>query len=203
MFYETRLNNHHLAYNPFKACVVPRPIGWISSISKNGVINLAPYSYFNAVADIPPLVMFASALKEDGSDKDSLRNIEAMGEFVVNMATYDLCEQVNQTSQDLPYEISEIEKFTIETVPSNLVKPPRVKKSPIHLECEYIKTVTLEVNEEIANSKVIFGHVVGIHIQDDFILEGKVDIKKLKPIGRLGYDEYAVIDNIFKMKRPI
>ena len=108
MFFDTKLNNHNLPYNPFKACVVPRPIGWISSIDKNGIVNLAPYSYFNAVADIPPIIMFASGYNPDGSIKDSLRNIEATGEFVVNVASYDLRDQMNLSSSALPHGVSEI-----------------------------------------------------------------------------------------------
>lgn len=202
MFYETRLNNHHLSFNPFKACVVPRPIAWISSISKEDIVNLAPFSYFNAVADIPPIIMFASSYKKDKSAKDSLRNIEAIGEFVVNIVGYPLREQMNQTSASLAYGISESEKFAIETIPANLVKPPRVKASPIHLECKYIETHALKVEGNLASSKIIFGHVLGIHIQDDLLVNGKVDIQKLRPLARLGYDEYTFVNEIFHMQRP-
>lgn len=202
MFYSTKLNDHFLKYNPFKGCVVPRPIGWISSVNKYGVVNIAPYSYFNAVADIPPMIMFASAFKEDGSDKDSLRNIEELGEFVVNIASYDLRTQVNLSSSPLPYGVSEAEVFEIETTKSNLVVPPRIKAAKIALECKYVKTVELAAGGVPASSKLVLGHVVGVYIDDDVMTDGKVDIAKLKPIARLGYDEYALIEQVFKMDRP-
>ncbi len=201
MFYDTKLNNHNLQHNPFKSCIVPRPIGWISSQDQDGIVNLAPYSYFNAVADIPPVVMFASGFHLDGSIKDSLRNIEATGEFVVNIASYDLREQVSQSSAVLPYGVSEAEAFNIEMTKSILVKPPRVKAAAISLECKYLKTIALEVEGKPASSQLVLGHVVGVYIEDRIIVDGKIDINKLKPIARLGYNEYAVIDKIFKMTR--
>ena len=197
MFYNTAQNNHNLPYNPFKACIVPRPIGWISSQNKQGQINLAPYSYFNAVSDVPPMVMFVSSPHPDGTQKDSLRNIEETGEFVVNIASFGLHEQVNLSSSALPYGTSEAEHFNIETAPSNLVKPPRVKASAISLECQYLKTVDLDPSE----CKMIIGQVIGIYIDDNVLTDGKVDIAKLKPIARLGYNEYALIDQVFKMTR--
>lgn len=205
MFYETGKNNHGLRYNPFKSCVVPRPIGWISSVDSKGVVNLAPYSYFNAIADIPPMIMFASAKKEKSdiiTEKDSLRNIENGGEFVVNIATYDMRDFVNLSSEELPYGVSEAETFRIEMAPSTLVKVPHVKNSSIHLECEYVRTVQLDFGEHKVSTKLVIGHVIGIRINDDLLVDGKIDITKLKPIARLGYDEYALIENIFKMKRP-
>lgn len=202
MFYETKDNNHNLPYNPFKACVVPRPIGWISSLDRNGVVNLAPYSYFNAVADVPPIVMFASAFKEDGSEKDTLKNIKETGEFVVNIATYELREKVNLTSTLLDHGVSEADRFDISLISSKIIKTPRVKDSPINLECQYLKTVELLVGKTRASAQVVFGHVVGVHIEDSVLVNGRVDIKKLSPIARLGYDEYAAIREIFKMKRP-
>ena len=202
MFYNTKLNNHNLPYNPFKSCVVPRPIGWISSQNEQAIVNLAPYSYFNAVADIPPIIMFASGVNLDGSDKDSLRNIEATGEFVVNIASFHLRDQLNQSSAILPYGVSEAEAFAIEMEKSTLVAPPRVKAAAISLECQYLKTVNIEVEGKAASSKLVLGHVVGIHIDDNILTDGKIDINKLKPIARLGYDEYAVINEMFKMNRP-
>ncbi len=201
MFYDTKLNNHNLQYNPFKSCVVPRPIGWISSKSKEGIVNLAPYSYFNAVADLPPVIMFASGFHEDGSDKDSLLNIEATKEFVVNIASYNLREQVSQSSKTLAYNVSEAEEFGIEMEESRMVQPPRVKASLISLECKYIKTVHIDVDGAPASSKLVLGHVIGIYIDDKIISNGKIDINKLEPIARLGYNEYAVIREVFKMNR--
>jgi flavin reductase (DIM6/NTAB) family NADH-FMN oxidoreductase RutF len=203
MFYDTKLNNHNLKYNPFKACVVPRPIGWISSKSVNGIVNLAPYSYFNAVADIPPVIMFASGFNPDGTKKDSIKNIEETGEFVVNIASFDQKDQVSLSSSALPYEVSEAEVFNIEMENSNFVAPPRVKASKISLECKYIKTVPIMVEERLASSELVLGHVIGVYIDDEIIVDGKIDMNKLKPISRLGYDEYALIEKIFKISRPI
>lgn len=197
MFYNTKLNDHKLPYNPFKACVVPRPIGWISTQNDQGIVNLAPYSYFNAVSDVPPIVMFSSSVHPDGVEKDSLRNIEASGEFVVNIASYGSHEQVNLSSSNLPYGVSEADHFNIEMLRSILVKPPRVKSAFVSLECKHLKTVALEPS----SCKMILGEVVGIYIDDNVLTDGKVDIAKLRPIARLGYNEYAVIDKVFKMTR--
>jgi flavin reductase (DIM6/NTAB) family NADH-FMN oxidoreductase RutF len=196
MFYKTN-ENHNLRYNPFKACIVPRPIGWITTISNNGVVNLAPFSYFNAVSDAPPVIMFSSSVKKDGDDKDTVKNIEQNGEFVFNIATYDLHDQMLQSSEPLPYGVSEVEEYGIATVPSKLVKPPRIALSPINLECRHIKTVTLDVGGVNPGVKVIFGHVIGCHIDDAVLVDGKVDLKKVRPIARLGYNEYSVVDNIY------
>ena len=201
MFYDTKLNNHNLPYNPFKACIVPRPIGWISTINSEGVVNIAPYSYFNAVADVPPMIMFASALTEEGS-KDTIRNIELTEEFVVNVASFDSRHLLNSSSTSLPYGVSEAEVFNIQTIASNMVKPPRIKDSAISLECKFVKKIPLEADGVQASSEIVIGHVVGIHIQENILTLGKVDINKLRPIARLGYNEYALIEHIFTMQRP-
>lgn len=204
MFYETAKNDHGLPHNPFKACVVPRPIGWISSINAAGQINLAPYSFFNAVCEEPPMVMFSSINKRaDNTDKDSISNIEETGEFVVNIATYALHNEVNQSSAALPKGESEFNFTGLETEPSVLVKPPRVKKSPIHLECLYHQSVQLPGANKNFINRIVIGKVIGIHIDESVITNGIVDIKKIQPIARLGYMEYALIDNIFTMKRPL
>lgn len=202
MFYDTNLNNHGLKFNPFKSCIVPRPIAFISSMSTDGVINIAPYSYFNAVADTPPVIMFSSGYKADGTEKDTLRNIRSTHEFVVNITTYHLRNQMNLASTALPYGISEAEQFDIETLTSNIVKPPRVKLSPINLECKYIKTVELLVDSKSCSSQVVFGHVVGIHIDDSLIIDNKIDITRLQPIARLGSNQYAVVKEFFTMSKP-
>lgn len=201
MFYNTEENNHNLLYNPFKSCIVPRPIGWISTISKNKIVNIAPFSYFNAVSDSPPVLMFSSSFKTDGSDKDTVRNIEETGEFVFNIVTYDLQQQMLKSSTPLPYDVSEALEYNIETSDSLIVKPPRIKSSPINLECKYIKNTTLSIGNKSCGVKVIFGHVVGVHIDDSIIEDGKINIKKIRPISRLGYDQYAVIDEIFSMRK--
>ena len=145
MFYDTRIGDHGLPHNPFKACVVPRPIGWITSVNEAGVVNLAPYSFFNGVAGDPPCVMFSpGGRKTDGppdGSKDSLANVERTGEFVCNVVTWDLREAMNVTSAPAPAGVDEAAVAGLEMVPSKLVKPPRVKASPIHMECKYLQTV--------------------------------------------------------------
>lgn len=206
MFYDTAQNNHGLKYNPFKACVIPRPIAWISSIDKNGKVNVAPYSYFNAISDIPPMIMFSSSYKPDGSLKDSIRNIEESGEFVVNVVTYAMIEKMQLSSNPLPYGHSEAEEFDIEMAVSNMVSAPHIKDSPINLECKYVKTVSLDfINEGDklvkASSMLVIGHVVGVHIADHLLKEGKVDSHALDAVARLGYSEYARVNDIFTMNR--
>jgi flavin reductase (DIM6/NTAB) family NADH-FMN oxidoreductase RutF len=201
MFYETALNNHGLPFNPFKALVVPRPIGWISSISKNGAVNLAPYSFFNGCHTLPPVVMYG--VEYGGKNtrlKDSLRNVEETGEFVVNMVTFDLRHAMNQTATHA--EIDEMEAAGLEKAPSRLVKPPRVAASPVHLECKYLQTVNMPAPTAGAQGAVVFGQVIGIHIRDDVIVDGRVDYRKIRPIARLGYMDYTVVDEVFSLNRP-
>ena len=203
MFYDTEKNDHGLPFNPFKSCVVPRPIGWITSIDKMGNINLAPYSYFNIVSDVPPMIMFSTTNSHhrDGV-KDTLKNIEETKEFVVNIATWNLREAVNLTSADFDREINEIEKAGLLTLPSIYVKAPRINGSPIHLECIYYQSIQLPVKDKKYTNRLVIAKVIGIHIDDKILTDGKIDIAKFKPIARLGYMEYAVIDKVFSMERP-
>jgi flavin reductase (DIM6/NTAB) family NADH-FMN oxidoreductase RutF len=188
----------------FKACIVPRPIAWVSSVSEQGVFNLAPFSYFNAIADQPPLVMFSTTNTHiEGGAKDSLLNIEATKEFVINMATYDMREAVNLSSADLPRQENEFDFANIEYEPSEIVHVPRVKASPIHLECIYYTSVQLPTEGAETINRMVIGKVVGIHIREEILTDGKVDIAKLQPIARLGYNDYAKIStDIFSMIRP-
>lgn len=203
MFYDTRRNDHGLQISPFKALVVPRPIAWVTSLSPNGVINLAPFSYFNAMSEDPMMICFGpGGSKADRPMKDTRANIEATGEFVVNLATWDLREQMNATSAKLPAEIDEMKQAGLTPAPSQLVKPPRVAESPVHLECRYWKTIELPTNDPREPNASIFGEVIGIHIRDDLIVNGRVDITLAKPIARLGYSEYAVVEKTFAMRRP-
>ncbi len=197
MFYETETNEHGLRHNPFKALVAPRPIGWISTVSTDGVINLAPYSFFNGVSDIPPFVMFSSA-----GQKDSQRNAEETGEFVCSLATYDLRDHMNTTSAGVGPEVDEMELAGLTPAPSNLVKPPRVAESPVALECKHFKSITLPAAEGRDPYSVVLGHVVGIHIDESVLNDGLVDMEKLRPIARLGYMDYTVVDTVFSMDRP-
>lgn len=202
MFYETK-DHHGLKHNPFKSLVVPRPIGWVSTQDKDGVVNLAPYSYFNAVASEPPTVLFSSnGAHIEGDYKDSVKNVQETGEFVCNLATWETREAMNKTSAMVPRSVDEFEISGLTPVPSKLVAPPRVKESPVHLECRYLQTVELPSDDPELANLVVFGHVVGIHIDDSIISDGKIDMSVFKPIARLGYFDYAVVDNIFSMQRP-
>jgi len=203
MFYEPRLGHDAFAIDPLKALVVPRPIGWISSVDLEGRVNLAPFSFFNLVSDSPPIVIFApNGAKADGTRKDSLNNAEAVGAFVVNLATYDLRDQMNATSARLPAGVSEADAAGLEMVASNIVAAPRVKASPVALECRYLQSVTLPTLDPDQPNTVVFGDVVGIHIDDSLIVDGRVDITRAKPIARMGYSLYAVVEQTFRMTRP-
>ncbi len=198
MFYETAKNDHGLPHNPFKAIIAPRPIGWISSLDKDGKANLAPYSFFNCVADNPPIVMFSSS-----NYKDSAGNIDATGEFVCNMASYDLKDEMNLSSAPVPHETSEFDLTGLEMAASNLIKAPRVAKAATALECKHLQTIRMKaLDGSDVDSWVIFGQVVGVHISDDVIVDGKVDVTRYKPLSRLGYMDYAVVTEVFQMGRP-
>lgn len=198
MNYDPRKRNHGLPHDPFLALVVPRPIGWISTVSTDGTVNLAPYSFFNAVSGDPPTVMFASS-----TPKDTRRNVEATGEFVASLATFELREQMNLTSATLPSSVSESEYANLEMSPSLVVKPPRVKAAPTALECVYLKTVELStIDGHPMKSAIIIGQVVNIYIDDAYILDGKVDMSRSRPVSRLGYFDYGVLDTVFTLPRP-
>ena len=201
MFYKIG-GPHGLPHDPFKSCVVPRPIGWISTIGADGAVNLAPYSFFNAVATEPPMVMFSSNGKQAHGTKDSVANAEATGEFVCNMATWDLRDPMSQTSRPVPPEVDEFELAGLETQPSELVKPPRVKASPIHLECVYHQTLEVPCDIEGGRNAICLGRVVGVHIRDEFLTDGKVDIARIKPLARLGYRDYTVAEKVLTLSRP-
>lgn len=187
-----------LPHDPFKAIVAPRPIGWISSISAKGEVNLAPYSFFNGVSSRPPMVMFASE-----SRKDSVRNIEETGEFVCNLATWDLRDAMNATSAPLPPGVNEMERAGLAAAPSVLVKPPRVAAAPCALECKLVRIVPLETHKhQPLDGHVVFGEVVGVHVDDRYVVNGVLDTAALKPIARCGYDQYAVVEALFSMTRP-
>ncbi|WP_022727139.1 flavin reductase family protein [Fodinicurvata sediminis] len=205
MFYEAGQHKEAgFPHDPFKALVVPRPIGWISTLNDSGGVNLAPYSFFNAVASSPPIVFFAPNGKSRQSGvKDSQDNAERTGEFVVNLATWDLKEAMNQTSASLPSNEAEPEHAGLEMIPSKLVGPPRVKRSPVSMECRYLQTLELPSSSQDTDNFVVFGEVIGLHIADDLIdAKGMVDITQAKPVARLGYMDYAVIESVFSMQRP-
>lgn len=199
MFYDPRSEPHGLAHNPWTALVIPRPIGWISTLSPDGVANLAPYSFFNAVSGAPPFVMFSSAGR-----KDTQRNVEATGEFVVNMATESLKDALNASSLAVGPEVDEFELAGLEKKPCHNVSVPRVAAAPVAIECILNSVVPLTTRDgKKVTSEVIFGEVVGIHIADDVIIDGMIDVRKLRPLSRLGYLDYAIIKDIITLKRPV
>ena len=206
MFYEPRKNNHNLAKNPFNSLILPRPIGWISSVSKAGIFNMAPYSFFNAVCYQPPTVMFSGGVgAHTNGMKDTVRNIQETGEFVCNLATWDNREAMNQSSANVQREVDEFQLTGLTPAASTVVNVPRVLETPVSLECRYTKSVDIPGTADADSYVMILGEVVGIHIDDEYITgEGLVDIRKMMPIGRLGYDDYTRVDaqSIFSMTRP-
>jgi flavin reductase (DIM6/NTAB) family NADH-FMN oxidoreductase RutF len=188
VFYEPRKKNHGLPHDPFTAIVGPRPIGWITSMSAKGEVNLAPYSFFNTVSSDPPMVMFAS----DGR-KDTLHFVEETGEFVCNLAVWDLRDQVKESSWTYPRGVNEMAETGLAAVSSVLVKPPRVGASPCALECKWLQTVRLtDLDGKPAPRFIAFGQVIGIHIDERFIKSGRLDTAAMKPIARAGYQDYFV-----------
>ena len=198
MFYEPSKGNHSLRFNPFKSIAVPRPIGWITTLDLEGRVNLAPYSQFQNLGADPPYVMFSAS----GSN-DSPRNAQDTGEFVCNMATYDLREAVNITSARYEHGVEEHEKAELDLIPSQLVKAPRVAACPIHMECRYHCSMVLPGRRAGASNVVVVGEVIGIHVKDEFIgPDGKIDIVKIRPLSRVGYHDYTTIDQVFTMSPP-
>lgn len=197
MFYEPK-DGHGLPHDPFRAIVAPRPIGWISSIGADGTVNLAPYSFFNAVAGRPPMVTFAS----EGL-KDSARNIQETREFVVNLAVRALAEPMNETSRAVDPHVDEFVTSGLTPVPSRLVRPPRVGESPAALECKVTHIVELtDLRGESNDRWLTIGEVVGIHIDERVIVDGHFDMVAAGTIARCGYWDYTQVTEIFSMPRP-
>jgi flavin reductase (DIM6/NTAB) family NADH-FMN oxidoreductase RutF len=197
VFYDAIRNDHGFENDPFKALVAPRPIGWISTLSPEGVANLAPYSYFNAMSQSPHYVVFGS-----GGRKDSIRNAEAAGEFAVNLATWELREQMNASSANAPPHVDEFELARLTKAPCRLIKAPRVAESPVCLECRLFKVIELPDDEGKVRDWLAIGRVIGIHIDDRFIDNGRVNTAAMKPIARMGYSEYATVETAWRMRRP-
>ena len=203
MHYEPGRTPHGLPHDPFKSCCVPRPIGWISTLGHDGVANLAPYSQFNNVTFDPPTVMFAANRNTRGERKDSVINAEASGEFVWNMATYELREAVNVSGEELPPEIDEFERAGLEKAPSLRVKAPRVARSPVQFECQWLQTVTIPGNGPMGTTDVVFGRVLVVHVADEALTpDGRIDVLRLQPIARMGYFDYTRVESKFEMVIP-
>jgi flavin reductase (DIM6/NTAB) family NADH-FMN oxidoreductase RutF len=199
IFFEPEKRDRTLMpYDPFKGVIVPRPIGWISSMSKAGQVNLAPYSYFNGVLSHPRIVSFCSE-----TEKDAAAFAIESGEFAWSMATWALREKMNATSEGLPRGESEFDYAGLATAPCRLVRAPRVADSPAALECKVTQVVrVLDAGGRETGGVVVYGQVIGMHIDERFIKNGRFDLGAVRPIARCGYDEYAVVDGVFAMKRP-
>lgn len=194
----TPAEGHNLKFSPFKALIAPRPIGWISSLSAEGVGNLAPYSFFNAFCERPPIIGFCSYGR-----KDSLRNVEATGEFVHNLVTCPMVEVMNETSGDYGPEIDEIELAGLETIASDVVAPPRLARAPAAMECKLIDTKVLhDADGAPSECILVLGEVVRIHINKAILRDGIVDEAALGLVGRLGAFNYAQVADVFALKRP-
>ena len=191
-----------LSFSPIKAIISPRPIGWISSRGKDGSVNLAPYSYFNAISEQPPMVIFSSAPSGNSTHKDSLRNVIETEEFVVNIVSSALGNAMNITSSGLPYGENEFVAANLETAECETVSVPRVAASPAALECKLWKIVELPKPDNAAAGIMVVGTITGIHIDDTVIKEGKVDVAAFQPLARLGYMDYTRVTDIFSMQRP-
>lgn len=190
---------HGLPHDPFKAIAAPRPIGWISTVDRQGVVNLAPYSFYNAMGDNPPIVGFSS-----GGRKDSLHNIEATGEFVVNVATKALAQAMNQTSAAFPSGVDEMAMAGLTPAPCHTVAAPRVAESPAAFECKLLQIIHLhDIDGKPLAQYVVLGQVVGVHIDPAFLKDGLFDLAAAQPIMRAGYQaDYVEISNVFQMPRP-
>lgn len=199
MFYQPK-DGHGLPHNPFKAIVTPRPIAWVSTQNSAGVRNLAPYSFFNALADNPPQVMFASngGKPDQAEGKDSLANVRETGVFCVNIVSEALRDAMNITSAGLGKDEDEFTAAGLEAVACDTIACPRVVGAPASLECEVTQIVPLKGE----NSVMVIGEVTGVHLRDDCIVDGIFDVTTYRPLSRLGYMDYAVVDNTFTLKRP-
>lgn len=198
MFYDPRRQPHGLPHDPFLALVAPRPIGWISTLSADGVRNLSPYSFFNAFATRPYIVGFSgSALK------DSVRNAGETGSFVCNIVSDDLKEAMNLSSKVVPPDVDEFDLAGLTPVASEHVHAPRVGEALAALECITLQTLALQAPSAAEpNGFLVIGEVVGIHIDERILTDGFVDMAKLRPVARLGYKDYAVVSDVFPMERP-
>ena len=201
VFYEPHLRDRSLLpHDPFKAAIAPRPIGWVSTLSADGAVNLAPYSFFNAVCGAPPMIAFSS----EGM-KDSAAFAIETREFVWNMPTWDLREAMNATSASLARGANEFDHAGLEMAPSRMVAPPRVAETPCALECKVTNTLHLnDVDGNETDRHLVVGQVVGVHLDEHYITDdGILDVAAMRPIARCGYTaDYSVLDRLFQMERP-
>jgi flavin reductase (DIM6/NTAB) family NADH-FMN oxidoreductase RutF len=184
-------------YHFLVGAVTPRPIGWITSVNAEGHVNLAPFSFFNAFGVTPPIVVFSTAARRDGSHKDTLRNVEATKEFVLNAAVAELAEEMNLTARELPHGECEATMAGLELIPSVRVRPPRVAASPVHMECGVRQIIN------IGSAHLVIGEVLLMHADDRVLdAQGRIDPHKLRTVGRLGGEWYCHTSDLFTLKRP-
>lgn len=202
MFFKTDAP-HGLPHHPFKGCVIPRPIGWVSTQSADGIGNLAPFSFFNAVSQDPPQVVLAFNGAPAGRDqKDTLANIVATQEFVVNVATKSTAEAMVMTSKPIEAHEDEADLVSLTLLDSELVSPKRIAEVPIHMECRLVQTVDLLEDDQNGPNTLVIGHVIGLHIDEDVMTDGLVDPHKVQPLARLGYQDYATLGDVFSIPAP-
>ncbi|PST20529.1 flavin reductase [Rhizobium sp. JAB6] len=198
MFYTTDTNRHGLAHDPFKAIVAPRPIGWIGSKGRDSSLNLSPYSFFNAVSDRPKLVMFSSAGR-----KDSVRNVEETGVFTANLVSRHIVEKMNHSSIAVPYGVNEFELAGLTARSGELVDAPYVAEAFAVLECRVTEILQPKgLDGETSENIMVIGQVVGIHIDETIIHEGRLDMALARPVARMGYMDYSEGSEVFEMMRP-
>jgi flavin reductase (DIM6/NTAB) family NADH-FMN oxidoreductase RutF len=188
------------AYRLMIDCIVPRPIAFVSTVSPEGIGNLAPFSFFNGIGSAPPSLVFAAGRKRDGSKKDTLINVEATKQFVVNLVSEAMAEPMHQTSAAYPYGVDEMKKVGLTPLPSVRVKPARVKESPVQMECELYSTVDVG-GEEPGSATLVIGKILLIHVTNSAYKNGRVDVEKIQPLSRLGGDSYARVSGIFDIPR--
>ena len=192
-------NNENFYYS-LTSVIIPRPIAFISTISESGNLNLAPFSFFNAIASNPPTVAISIARNTPSKRKDTLANIEATREFVINIVVESITEAMNNTAAEDPEDIDEFEIAGLTPAPSTMIKPPRVLESPVNLECRLNQIITIGQGE--TESGLVLAEVIAMHLDDEIITDNRVDSRKLKAVGRLGGSEYSHTDGIFTLARP-
>lgn len=200
LFYEPHTRPKDiLPHDPFKALIAPRPIGWISSRDETGAINLAPYSFFNAFCSNPPIIGFSSE-----GEKDTLTFARQSGEFVWNLASFDLRDGMNASAAPLPRGQSEFVPAQLTPAPCHKVKAPRVQEASASFECKVTQILTLCGHNGVATAAhVVFGEVVGVHLDPRFIKDGRVDVAAMAPLARCGYDDYTTLRDLFALRRPV
>jgi flavin reductase (DIM6/NTAB) family NADH-FMN oxidoreductase RutF len=200
MFYRPGIDAHGLPHNPFKALIAPRPIGWIATRDAQGRANLAPYSFFNAISDRPPMLMYCNTARKvpSGEPKDTLANIRAAGEFVHHVVPRAMADAMNICSGHYSADVDEFDLAGLEKAPCEIVSVPRIANAPAALECRLWKIIDLPGEGDF----MVLGEVVGIHLDEAILRDGRVDVTIFQPLSRLGYRDYAAVEQVFPLNRP-